>query len=209
MLIIPSTYLPSIDQVRQILRAANNSERIIIDLGEHYVKRSERNRTRIMTAQGVMELTVPVQRANKPRQPMREMRIDNSKRWQHQHWITILSAYRSSPFFEHYAPYFEPLYTEQFERLSDLNSQLLRLIFRLLRLDVKFEVSSTYIDTSENLASIIDLRSKRKKEEDSTALLPYIQVFSDRQPFAPNLSILDLLFCEGPNAVDFATESRR
>ncbi len=202
MLIIPSTYLPSISQVAEILASQGD---VMVDLGEHYIKRSERNRARIMTAQGVMELTVPVQKANKPRQPMREVRIDNSKRWQHQHWIAILSAYKSSPYFDHYAPYIEPIYRAEYDRLVDLNVALLRVILKLLQQKVEIPTSDTYIDKKP---SDLDLRPKGSSEQGFTPQ-PYIQVFEDRQPFVANLSILDLLFCEGPTSVGFLVASRR
>ncbi len=202
MVIIPSTYLPSIGQIQQIITAQDG---VVMDIGDHYIKRSERNRARIMTAQGVMDLTVPVQRANRARQPMHTMLIDNSKRWQHQHWVAILSAYRSSPFFDHYAPYFEPIYRREFERLVDLNAALLSVIFKLLRINLPIEVREEYVEAEEG---DIDLRKKGSSERLLSAT-PYIQVFEDRQPFVANLSILDLLFCEGTNASDFLGVSRR
>lgn len=202
MVIIPSTYLPSIGQIQQIIAAQDG---VVMDIGEHYVKRSERNRARIMTAQGVMDLTVPVQRANRARQPMHSITIDNSKRWQHQHWITILSAYKSSPYFDHYAPYIEPIYSQKFERLVDLNAALLAVVFRLLRIDCPIEVREEYIEAEEG---DIDLR-KKGGGEILLSTTPYIQVFEDRQPFVANLSILDLLFCEGTNASGFLGASRR
>ncbi len=196
MVIIPSTYLPSIGQIQQIITAQDG---VVMDIGEHYIKRSERNRARIMTAQGVMDLTVPTKRANRARQPMHTMLIDNSKRWQHQHWVAILSAYRSSPFFDHYAPYIEPIYRREFERLVDLNAALLSVIFKLLRINLPIEVREEYVEAEEG---DIDLRKKGSSERLLSAT-PYIQVFEDRQPFVANLSILDLLFCEGTNASDF------
>ena len=98
MVILPTAYMPSVEYVARLLR-----EECVIDLGENYVKRSERNRASILSANGVMQLTVHVENANRPRQPIRDVRIDYSKRWQHQHWVSILSAYKSSPYFDHFA----------------------------------------------------------------------------------------------------------
>ncbi len=193
MIILPSTYLPTIEHFSHIIKGD-----YIIDVGENYIKRSERNRTEIMTANGVMQLTVNICRANRPRTPMRQIEIDYSKRWQHQHWIALVSAYRSSPFFDYYADALEPLFEQRFERLVDLNVALTELILKLLGLPAKLKVSEDYITTTE---ADIDLRIKGRAP--SLHLEPYIQVFSDRHPFAPNLSILDLLFCEGPAALSY------
>ncbi len=192
--IVPSTYLPSIE----IMRAIASGD-YIIDLGEHYIKRSERNRAEVMTAGGVMQLTVNICRGNRPRTPMREVAIDYSKRWQHQHWMAITSAYRSSPFFDYYADELEPFFETKYERLVDLNLAITKKILQLLGLPSDLKISEEYVDAQQG---DIDMRPKGKQGSD-VALTPYIQVFSDRLPYVENLSILDLLFCEGPNALSF------
>ncbi len=190
MTILPSTYLPAISYFTAIIDGD-----CTIDIGEHYIKRSPRNRTRIMTAQGVMELSIPVKKANKPRSAMHSMEIDYSKKWQHQHWTAILSAYKSSPFFDHYAPYFESLYKREFTLLTEFNHELMRVIIKLLKLEAP-AISNDYILAQE---SDLDLRPKGAIEA-QRSVEEYIQVFCDRIPHEPNLSIIDLLFCEGPNA---------
>ena len=167
----------------------------MVDGGEHFVKRSERNRTHILTAGGVLALTVQAVRANRPRTPMRDVRIDYSKRWQHQHWTALVSAYKASPYFDHYAPRFEPFYTRRYEFLFDYDLRLMETIAELLGLPMP-AVSEAYLTADEG---DLDLRPKRKEGADF-ASPPYIQVFSDRLPFTPNLSIADLLFCEGPQS---------
>ncbi len=199
MTILPSTYLPAISYFMAIIDGD-----CTIDIGEHYIKRSPRNRTRIMTAQGVMELSIPIKKANRPRSAMHSMEIDYSKKWQHQHWIAILSAYKSSPFFDHYAPYFEPLYKREYKLLTEFNYELIKLITKLLKLPLP-EVSSDYIVARE---SDLDLRPKGAIET-QRAVEPYIQVFFDRIPHEANLSIIDLIFCEGPNARAILEANRR
>ncbi|MBO5686885.1 MAG: WbqC family protein, partial [Alistipes sp.] len=115
MVILPTAYMPSVEYVARLLR-----EECVIDLGENYVKRSQRNRASILSANGVMQLTVHVENANRPRQPMRDVRIDYSKRWQHQHWVSILSAYKSSPYFDHFASELEPFYRREWRFLVDI-----------------------------------------------------------------------------------------
>lgn len=193
MVILPSAYMPSVEYVARLLR-----QECMVDLGEHYVKRSQRNRAHILSANGVMPLTVHVENANRSRQRMRDVKIDYSKRWQHQHWVSILSAYKSSPYFDHYASVIEPFYRREWRFLVDYNMDYLHTLLRLLGAKCDVTVSENYIEAA---AEDLDLRPRQK--EDSTFVAePYYQVFSERMPFEPNLSVLDLLMCEGPSAID-------
>ena len=193
MTILPLSYLPSVEYVARLLR-----EQCVIDVGENYVKRSERNRAYILSANKVMPLTVNVVGGNRPRLPMRDVKIDYSKRWQHQHWVSIVSAYKSSPYFDHYAPYLEPFYRREWRYLVDYNRELLELLLRLLGSPMELPLSEQYVESREG---DVDLRPKHR--EGSTFVAePYFQNFSERMPFQPNLSVLDLLLCEGPSAID-------
>lgn len=192
MTILPVAYMPSVEYVARLLR-----EESVVDLGEHYIKRSQRNRAQILSANGVMSLTVNVENANRPRQMIKDVRIDYSKRWQHQHWVSIMSAYKSSPYFDHYAHLLEPFYKREWRYLVDYNMEYLSTLLRLLGVEDKVNISEKYVTAREG---DIDLRPKHN--EGSTFVAePYFQVFSDRMPFVANLSILDLLLCEGPQAV--------
>lgn len=192
MTILPIAYMPSVEYVARLLR-----EECVIDLGEHYIKRSQRNRAQILSANGVMSLTVNVENANRPHQKIKDIRIDYSKRWQHQHWVSILSAYKSSPYFDHYAHLLEPYYKREWQYLTDYNMEYLSTLLRLLGVDDKVNISEKYVAAREG-----DLDLRPKHNEGSTFVAePYFQVFSDRMPFEANLSILDLLMCEGPQAV--------
>ena len=193
MVILPSAYMPSVEYVARLLR-----EECVIDLGENYIKRSERNRASILSANGVMQLTVNVENANRPRQKMRYVKIDYSKRWQHQHWVSILSAYKSSPYFDHFAHEIEPFYKREWRYLVDYNMEYLDVLLRLLGAKDKPTVSEQYVEATEG---DLDLRPKQKKDSTFVAE-PYFQVFSDRMPFQPNLSVLDLLMCEGKASID-------
>ncbi|MBO5216757.1 MAG: WbqC family protein [Alistipes sp.] len=193
MTILPLAYMPSVEYVARLLR-----EECVIDVGENYVKRSERNRAYILSANKVMPLTVNVVGGNRPRYPMREVEIDYSKRWQHQHWVSILSAYKSSPYFDHYAPYLEPFYRREWRYLVDYNRELLEVLLRLLGAKCELPLSEQYVEAQEG-----DLDLRPKHREGSTFVAePYFQNFSERMPFQPNLSVLDLLLCEGPAAID-------
>ncbi len=191
MIILPSSYLPSVEWFSHLKKGD-----AVIDLGEHFIKRSERNRARILSPNGVMDLTAQVVRANRPRTPMRDMRLDYSKRWQHQHWGALVASYKGSPYFDYYADLIEPFYRREWKFLVDYNMELSEVLCRMAGLEMP-RVSETYLTASD---ADIDLRPKQKKGSAFVAE-PYIQVFSDRMPFAENLSFADLLFAEGPESI--------
>lgn len=191
MTILPLAYWGSIEWYAHIVQRD-----CTIDLGENYVKRSERNRTRIMTSNGVMQLSVQLCHADRPRQPMRSMRIDYSKRWQHLHWTAIVSAYRSSAYFDYYADRFAGFYEREWRYLVDYNMEILDRTLSALRISDRMpRISGEYLSAADG---DVDLRDKRRGP--TVVVEPYVQVFSDRLPFEANLSIVDLLMCEGPAA---------
>ena len=190
MTILPLSYLPSVEWFSYAKQGD-----CIIDLGEHFIKRSERNRARILASDGVMDLTVQVHRANRPRTPMTQMTLDYSKRWQHQHWGALVAAYKGSPYFDYYADLLAPFYEREWKYLRDYNMEIIELLCREAGIAMP-KVSETYIDATD---TDIDLRPKQKFMSEFHAE-PYFQVFSDRLPFAENLSFIDLLFAEGPSA---------
>ena len=193
MTILPLAYLPSIAWFAHALRGD-----CVVDLGEHFIKRSERNRARILSADGPMALTVQVAHADRPRQAVRDVRLDYSKRWQHQHWGALVACYKGSPYFDHYAPALAPFYRdgERPERLADFDLGLIDLLCRQLRIPPP-PVTTQYVEAA---AGDLDLRPKRN-EGPTPCVEPYVQVFSDRMPFVAGLSVIDLLFAEGPAAV--------
>ena len=194
MLILPTTYLPNIEYVVRLIAAGDD---YIIDCGEHYIKRSVRNRTTIMTANGVLDLTVPVVNANRPRTPMHKMKIDYSKPWQHQHWVAICSAYRSSAYFDYFAERLEPFYTNHHSSLVEFNLAILRTLLDFMGYTAPLRTTTEYVTAAEG---DIDMRPKQFQSDFSTP--HYFQLFSDRHPFAENISILDLLMSEGNSAMN-------
>ena len=198
MTILPAAYLPSVEYFWHLAQGG-----CVVDLGEHFVKRSERNRARILATDGAMELTAHVCHADRPRQPMRDMRLDYSKRWQHQHWGALTASYKSSPYFDHYARRFEPFYHREYAFLADYDLQLTELLCSLAHIPMP-EVSERYVEAAPGDR---DLRPKRR-EGPAFAAEPYVQVFSDRMPFEANLSFADLLFAEGPAAASVLARCR-
>lgn len=153
MTILPAAYLGSVEYFAHLL-----CDDCVIDLGEHFVKRSERNRAQILASGGVMDLTVHVQRANRPRTPMRDVRLDYSKRWQHQHWISLVSAYRGSPYFDHYRSSFEPFYRREYDFLVDYDLELTEVLLQKLNVQNRPRISG----------AIRRSRSRRPRSEAQT-----------------------------------------
>jgi hypothetical protein len=191
----------------------------MIDIGENWVKQTARNRADILTAGGVASLTVPVHGGSNgggidcsgvndagaatAKIRTKDIRIDNSKRWQHIHRVSIASAYRGSPFFDHYEERFAPIFARRFDFLVDLNLEVLDILTSILGLD-RPGISENYIVPAQG---DIDLRGKKALRRSNITQSPepqeYIQVFHDRMPFEPGLSVIDLVFCEGPAAREF------
>ena len=148
-------------------------------------------------------LTVQVGHADRPRTPMRDVRIDYSKRWQHQHWGALVASYKGSPYFDYYADKLEPFYRREWRFLVDYDLALLQLLCELTGLPMP-PVSECYVEAAPD---DLDLRPKRQKDP-AFAAEPYVQVFADRMPFVPDLSFIDLLFAEGPDAVSVLSHCR-
>jgi hypothetical protein len=193
MTILPVTYLGNTAWWAHLL-----SEECIIDIGENWIKQSARNRCEILTPNGVATLTVGVC-GRGDRVATKDVRIDYSKRWQHQHFHALLSAYKKSPYYDYYAEQFEPFYCRQWEWLAEYNLELTRTLLRMMGRSDELRISESYVEASEG---DLDLRGKKQFLASTFAepLQPYTQVFCDRMEFVGGLSIIDLFFCEGPYA---------
>lgn len=194
MTVLPITYGGDIGYWARLL-----GEECVIDVHENWVKQSMRNRQCIIASCGVLTLSVNVC-GRGARMFTRDVRIDYSKRWQHQHWISIVSAYRNSPYFDFYEELFAPFYSRRFDFLLDFDLQYMQTILNILGGGTLPRLSESYISASD---TITDLRGKHAETMPRAAFEPYTQVFSDRMPFAPNLSVLDLIFSEGPDAAAY------
>lgn len=176
-----------------------------VDVGEHYVKRSYRNKCSILSANGVMALTVPLSRsssddADLTHAAMMDLKVSYDDNWRHVHWQSLVSAYNMSPFFEYYEDDIKPLFERKFDYLVDLNAEAMDIVNRLLMMDdVTINVSETYIPAQ---TVELDLRDKitPKTHLNDFNQKEYYQVFSEKYGFQPNLSILDLLFNLGPES---------
>ena len=181
-----------------------NSDKVIIEQHDHYSRRTYRNRTTILVANGLMNLIIPVVKP-KEKTKTKDVRISYDTRWQKNHWRSIVSAYNSSPFFEYYSYDIQHIYEKKWDFLIDLNNETLRAVTEILEIEAEVEFTEEYM--SEIIPEIKDLREIIHPKKDpvdfdpSFRPEPYHQVFSEAMDFAPNLSILDLIFNKGPEAV--------
>lgn len=179
-------------------------ETIVIEQHEHYVKRSYRNRCQIATSTGIQRLSIPLKKGKNEQLPVREVRISYEENWQKNHWSAIRTAYNNSPFFEHYAAFFQPFFTKKFDSLFEFNFETLKTILKILDLKKTPKLSTSF--QKETPDEVLDFRNKispkGKKEPDDPHFkaIKYAQVFEEKNGFIPNLSILDLIFCAGPQA---------
>lgn len=155
-------------------------------------------------------LIVPVLQPSGIKKPTRDIRIDSSKKWQHQHWQAIVSAYRSSPYFVHYEERFAPFYRRRYDFLVDLNAELQQTVLDLLRMKPRIAYSESYVqnpDPAEDFRDALSPKPRLQRPDPAFRAAPYYQVFTERYPFAANLSIIDLLFCEGPDSTGILRNS--
>ena len=173
---------------------------ILWDVHQNYIKQTYRNRTFIHSANGLQILTVPVKHS-KIKFSMLEAKIDNSIAWQKNHWRSIESAYSSSPFFEFYKDSLEKIYIKEYIYLTKFNFDLIKLILKWTDIEMKSELSKDYKIGYENS---LDLRKNMENKKYSCSEnLKYRQVFSDKNGFLNDLSIIDLIFNEGPNSISY------
>jgi hypothetical protein len=191
------TYFPSISHCVAMVKA----KELVFEVNDSYQKQTYRNRTHIYAANGKLALTVPVIFSQKNRQLYRDIKIYNNEKWQALHWKSLLSAYSTSPFFEFYKDDLAPLFHSTQENLMAFNFKCLETIFDCLQLDIDFSKTNTFEKEPSNTTDLRYLANARK--EKAYKFSAYTQVFSDKHGFMNNLSILDLLFNEGPNTVTY------
>ncbi len=200
-MILPVCYLPPIDYYCHIIRNSN----ILFEKFETYPKQTFRNRTIILSANGPLRLTIPVIKPYGNKTKTSDVLIDNNSSWNKIHIRAINSAYNKSPFYLYYKDEIEELILKSGETLIDFNISLFCLINKFLRFQPNFEFTKEYI---KDIKVNYDYRQYGKDHTVSDfTFKDYTQVFNDRIGFTPNLSIIDLIFNKGPEAMEYLKNS--
>ena len=196
MAIFPAAYFPCISYVATLLA----DETPVIEIFDTYHKQTYRNRCHVMTANGVQLLSVPVKQVNGNHTMTKDMVISTVEPWQQIHRRCLESAYKASPYFDHYYGYIEPIFEQRFVRLIDLNDAALAAIFKMLKVKKEIVHTSDYMKEAD-----VDYRNVfvKRNAECEQPVQKYYQVFENKFPFVPDLSVLDLIFNEGPGAMDY------
>jgi hypothetical protein len=194
--IFPLFYLPPVGYFKELKRSGNQ---LLLEKDEQFTKQTIRNRATIYSPNGSLDLIVPVIRGAKVHTKIKDVKISNDFNWQRLHWKSLESCYRNSAYFEYYEDEFAKFYHQKFDFLFDYNLELLQWLFKQLKTTASFEVTNEY----HEIPAALDFRGRTLFKKPEGEFKPYFQVFDDREGFKPNLSIVDLLFNQGPQAKNY------
>lgn len=197
-ILLPAFYLPPISYFHTIQQGME----IQIEKYEHFPKQTYRTRAKIATANGVLDLIVPILHGRKEHVPVKDIRINYDHNWQRLHWLSLQTAYRSSAYFEYYEDDFARFYEKKAGFLLDYNIEQLELLLKLLKIQREISFTDSY---TADIASEVDYRKIIHPKASSilSNQKKYYQVFEDKNGFLEDLSIVDLLFNQGPQAKSF------
>jgi len=192
-------YLPPVAWFASFIK----SEYPIIDIHEHYVKQTYRNRADIYSEKGKQILSIPVIKKDHHTK-LKDIQISNVEPWNKIHWKAIKAAYNKSPFFLYYEDDLFDIFHKKHTSLINFHQQLLETIFEAIGIEKEIIFSNKYIE-KDKLHT--DYRNYFNQKINTISLPEYTQVFSDKYGFISNLSIIDLLFNEGPNTLLYLENS--
>lgn len=197
-ILLSTAYFAPVHFYSRVLAQTN----VYIEQFEHFNKQTYRNRCEVLGGNGTITLIVPVVKGRGPKVLIKDLKVSYEMDWQRNHWRTIFSAYNSSPYFEYYQDDLEPVFKKKWKYLLDLNQETNRIIYNLLELEGKVRLTEDFEEIPKGTLNYREAISPKNKIQKDLAFHPteYTQVFTDKFGFTPNLSILDLLFNEGPNS---------
>ncbi|MCD4746175.1 MAG: WbqC family protein [Bacteroidales bacterium] len=201
-ILLSTAYLAPIEYYYHIAKFSEG----FIEKYENYIKQTYRNRCLIYSANGMQRLSIPVIKVDGNHTCIKDIQISYFENWQKIHWKSIESAYNSSPFFLYYQDDIKPFHFKKYKFLIDFNQDILNVILKLIGIKTIVKYTSAYQKES---SGIPDLRNKIKPgkkiyDNNKLNIIPhYTQVFEAKYGFIPNLSIIDLLFNEGPNTKEY------
>lgn len=209
--ILSTAYFPPVEYFAVLA----SSGKALIERCETFQKQSYRTRCHIYSANGLLALTIPVKREeskefkNTHKLLIDKIQIDYSKQWVLQHKRAIEAAYMTTPFFEYYKDDIFAILDSGEPYLFNLNMRIIELLNEFIGITTPIEFTEDW-NSDYSTIEFTDLRNAihpKSKESDMLDKLqikkPYYQVFSNKQGFISNLSILDLLCNEGPNSISF------
>ncbi len=201
--LLVTSYWPNLHYFFYVL----NASIINIEQFDNYSKQSYRNRTQILSANGILNLSIPIKK-NKSEKVLNSIEISYKEDWQKNHWRAITSAYKNSPYFDFFEEDLKVFYSNKYNLLIDYNLDQLKFIIKVLKQKKNIQLTKQY---ESNPESVIDLRTiiHPKQSYLSDKLVAnkldqsYYQTFENKISFTPNLSILDLLFNKGLHTIDY------
>jgi hypothetical protein len=196
--VLPLFYLPPVEYFTE-LNIYNPD--FIIEKHEHFPKQTYRNRANIYSPDGMLTLVVPVVKGSKVHTPVQDVKISYDFRWQRLHWMSLQGCYRRSAYFEYYEDEFAIFYEAKEQFLFDFNEKLLHMLLKLLKIKASLKFTHTF---EAEYPQLKDFRhSITPKKVSSYPQKPYYQLFEERHGFMTNLSIVDLLFNQGPQSINY------
>ena len=196
-IIIHPTYFPNIDLLSQLIK----SENILFEISDKYIKQTLRNRTEIHAANGKLILSIPVKYSSSKKEKYKDIKICYNSSWQKIHLKSIESAYRNSPYFDFFEDYFIKFFNKKEKFLIDANIKSIELIYDILDMKMKYDLTNDYKNKLENYTDYRKLVDSNPDEKMSK--INYSQVFQEKNGFISGLSSLDIIFNKGLESLDY------
>jgi hypothetical protein len=200
-ILLSTAYMPPVSWFKYLL----NTDDVYIEKYEHYIKQTYRNRFHILAANGLMALSIPVEKARKKKILIKDVKIDYAVNWQKQHLKSLEAAYRNAPFYELLIDEFLPYYTKKMNFLFDFNYEIIKTVLDILEVNKELKFTDDFIEADKYDYDFRYCIKPKKQSKEITGFvnIPYYQNFNEKFSFIPDLSILDLLFNLGHEAYGY------